>query len=164
MDITVSEDIDSEFLEVVRDILEDREFKKLNSFRQHLKTTRFMHSLNVSYISWCLARRFRCDARAAARAGLLHDFFLYDFRDKQPTRELQAFYHPKVAAYNSTNHFNISEKEANAILSHMFPLGPLPTSKEAWLITCADKICATMELFQLHIALAKPGRVKISAA
>lgn len=46
----------------------------------------------------------------------------------------------------------------------MFPLGPLPTSKEAWLITCADKICATMELFQLHIALAKPGRVKISAA
>ena len=142
MDITVSEDIDSEFLEVVRDILEDREFKKLNCFRQHLKTTRFMHSLNVSYISWCLARRFRCDARAAARAGLL----------------------PKVAAYNSTNHFNISEKEANAILSHMFPLGPLPTSKEAWLITCADKICATMELFQLHIALAKPGRVKISAA
>ena len=69
MDITVSEDIDSEFLEVVRDILEDREFKKLNCFRQHLKTTRFMHSLNVSYISWCLARRFRCDARAAARAG-----------------------------------------------------------------------------------------------
>lgn len=101
MDITVSEDIDSEFLEVVRDILEDREFKKLNCFRQHLKTTRFMHSLNVSYISWCLARRFRCDARAAARAGLLHDFFLYDFRDKQPTRELQAFYHPMVAAYQT---------------------------------------------------------------
>ena len=48
MDITLSEEIDPEFLEIVQCILDDAEFKKLNYYKQHLKTTRFMHSLNVS--------------------------------------------------------------------------------------------------------------------
>ena len=58
MDITLSEEIDPEFLEIVQCILDDAEFKKLNYYKQHLKTTRFMHSLNVSYVSWLLAKRF----------------------------------------------------------------------------------------------------------
>ena len=52
MDITVSGDIEQEFLALVRDILEDTEFQKLSLYRQHRKTTRLMHSINVSYISW----------------------------------------------------------------------------------------------------------------
>lgn len=164
MDITLSEDVDSEFLECVEDILRNGDFHKLLYYRQHYNTTRFLHCLNVSYISWRLAKKFRLDAKTAARAGLLHDFFLYDFKEPKPTREPQAFYHPKVAAYNSMTHFQITEKEHAAILSHMFPLGPIPNSREAWIITCADKLCATVELFQMPIALARPGRVKIKAA
>ena len=164
MDITISEDIDAEFLECVAEILRNREFQKLVFYRQHYNTTRLLHSLNVSYISWRLAKKFRLDARCAARAGLLRDFFLYDFKDPKPTREPQAFYHPKVAAYNSTAHFQISEKERAAILSHMFPLGPVPNSREAWVISCADKFCAALELFQMPVALSRPGRVNIKAA
>ena len=48
MDITVSGDIEQEFLALVRDILEDTEFQKLSLYRQHRKTTRLMHSINVS--------------------------------------------------------------------------------------------------------------------
>ena len=162
MDITIAADIDPEFLEIVQHILDDAEFKKLNLYRQHLKTTRLMHSINVSYISWKLAKKFHWDAQTAARAGLLHDFFLYDFKDKQPTDEMQAFYHPKVAAYNSSDRFGITEKECKAILSHMFPLGPLPTCKEAWLISFTDKLCATVELMKFPIALARQGRVMVS--
>ena len=77
MDITLSEDIDAEYLEDVSDILTNREFLALNCFRHHYATTRLMHSMNVSYISWLLAKKLGCDAKAAARAGLLHDFFLY---------------------------------------------------------------------------------------
>ena len=126
MDIKVTEDISSEFVEIVRDILEDEEFRKLSGYIQHVKTTRLIHSLNVSYISWKMARKLGCDERAAARAGLLHDFFLYRFSDPKPVKEFQAFYHPKVAARNSKERFDISEKERLAILSHMFPLGPHP--------------------------------------
>ena len=126
MDITLSEDIDAEYLEDVADILTNKEFLALNSYRHHVATTRLMHSINVSYISWLTAKKLGCDAQAAARAGLLHDFFLYDPREGRPSRELQAFCHPKVAARTSGETFKISEKERDAILSHMFPLGPLP--------------------------------------
>ena len=90
----------------------------------------------------------------AARAGLLHDFCLYDFREKPPTGAcFQAFYHPRVAAKNSQEVFGISEREKSAILSHMFPLGPVPKNREAWIITMADKICASMEYCHIYIAL-----------
>ena len=163
MDITVSGDIEQEFLALVRDILEDTEFQKLSLYRQHRKTTRLMHSINVSYISWHIARKLGCDARMAARAGLLHDFCLYDFREKPPTGGFQAFYHPRVAAKNSQEVFGISEREKSAILSHMFPLGPVPKNREAWIITMADKICASMEYCHIYIALERGRRVVVAA-
>ena len=123
-----------------------------------------MHSINVSYISWKIAKKFGCDEKAAARAGLLHDFCPYDFRKKTPTGELQAFYHPKAAAENSVRTFDIGEKEWNAVLSHMFPLGPIPKNKEAWIITMADKICASLELCHIAVALARRNRVVVTAA
>ena len=164
MDIKVAEDVSVEYLSVVSDILNNEEFRKLATYIQHLRTTRLIHSLNVSYLSWKIAKKLGCDEKAAARAGLLHDFFLYKFSDPKPVKELQAFYHPKVAARNSTKHFNLSEKERLAILSHMFPLGPLPKSREAWIITCADKLCATMELCCFSIVFAKQGRVMVTPA
>lgn len=162
MDITVSDDIDAEFLELVQNILADREFKKLALYKQHFQTTRFMHSLNVSYLSWRTAKKFGLDANVAARAGLLHDFCVYDFSDKLPDGEFQAFYHPKVAAETSDERFHIYEKERQAILSHMFPLGPLPKSREAWIISCIDKMCAITEACRLNIALARRNRVIIT--
>lgn len=164
MDITVSDDIEAEFLALVQCILDDKEFKKLNLYKQHLQTTRFMHSLNVSYISWLVAKKFGWDASVAARAGLLHDFCVYDFKDKLPKGERQAFYHPRVAAETSSERFILHEKERQAILSHMFPLGPLPKSREAWVISFADKVCAVTEACRLHIALARRNRVVITAA
>lgn len=164
MDITVAEEIDSEFLELVKCILEDSEFKKLTLYKQHFKTTRFMHSLNVSYISWLIARKFGWDSSVAARAGLLHDFCLYDFKDKLPDGKFQAFYHPKIAAKTSGERFVIYEKERQAILSHMFPLGPLPRSKEAWVISLIDKMCAVTEACRFNIALARQNRVVITPA
>ena len=125
---------------------------------------RLLHSLNVSYLAWLIAKKLHCDAAAAARAGLLHDFCLYDFKDGTPNGEFQAFYHPKAAAENSEERFELSEKEKNAILSHMFPLGPIPKSREAWIISTADKICASAELCSIAIALARRGRVEISPA
>lgn len=164
MEITLSDDISADFIGLVRAILEDEEFRKLNRYRQHYQTTRFMHSLNVSYLSWYTARKLGLDERVAARAGLLHDFCVYDFKDKLPKGQIQAFYHPKVAAKTSQERFTIYEKERQAILSHMFPLGPVPKSREAWVITCMDKFCACAEFLQLHVALARRNRVVISYA
>lgn len=162
MDITVSEDIDAGFLEDVECILHNSEFKKLSGYIQHKNTTRLMHSLNVAYLSWHMAKRMGCDARTAARAGMLHDFCLFEFSEKAD--ESQVFHHPKAAAETSQEHFEITEKERQAILSHMFPLGPLPTSREAWIISCADKFCAVTERFRIGVALFRKNRVMVSPA
>lgn len=164
MDITLSEDINADYLKDVRDILANEEFLTLNLFRHHYATTRLMHSLNVSYISWILARKLGCNTQAAARAGLLHDFFLYDPRTCKPDDEPLCIHHPKVAAKNSQQTFGITEKEHKAILTHMFPLGPMPRSREAWIISAADKICACVEVCHIAIALARKGRVVVSPA
>jgi uncharacterized protein len=164
VEITISEDISSEYFGLVRNILEHDEFRKLIHYKQHYGTTRFMHSLNVSYLSWSMARRLGFDESVAARAGLLHDFCVYDFKEKLPKGEIQAFYHPKVAAKTSGEHFDLYEIERQAILSHMFPLGPLPKSREAWLISCMDKFCACTEFFRVKVALSRRDRVTICAA
>lgn len=162
MDIIVSEDVEAEFQQDIACILADSDYQKLSNYVQHKNTTRLMHSLNVAYVSWKLARKTGCDARSAARIGMLHDFCLYDFREK--TEEAQVFHHPKVAARMSQEHFQITDKEKQAILSHMFPLGPMPTSKEAWIISFADKMCAVTERFHINIALARKNRVRVNAA
>ena len=164
MDISISEEVTEEYIKDVKDILSNKEFLRLNHYTHHHWTTRLMHSLNVSYISWLIARKLNCDARSVARAGLLHDFCLYDFKDGTPTGEFQAFYHPKFAARSSAELFEISDLERDAILSHMFPLGPLPKSKEAWIITMADKFCASVELCHVAIALARRNRITIIRA
>ena len=131
MDITVSDEVSQEYHALVKNILCNREFLKLSLYTHHQWTTRLMHSINVSYLSWFIARKLGCDEKAAARAGLLHDFCLYDFKAETPTGEHQAFYHPKAAADNSAAHFDVTDRELDAILSHMFPLGPLPRNREA---------------------------------
>lgn len=158
----LSEDIPQEYRDLVSDILQNEDFLKLRLYRQHNWSNRLMHSINVSYMSWYLAKKWHCNEKVAARAGLLHDFCLFDFHEKPPTGEHQAFFHPKAAAENSIEYFHVSERERSAILTHMFPLGPIPKNKEAWIISLADKICATAELCSITIALARKGRVRIA--
>lgn len=164
VDISISEEVAAEYLEDVQEILTNKDFLRLSRYTHHHWTTRLMHSINVSYISWLIARKLKCDAKSVARAGLLHDFCLYDFKEETPTGENQLFYHPKAAAKSAAELFEISDRERDAILSHMFPFGPLPRSREAWIITMADKICASMELCHVAIALARRNRIMVTQA
>ena len=71
---------DLEYVALIEDLLEFEEVKKLNDYTQHHFTTRLDHSISVSYISYCIAKKHGLDVRATARAGLLHDLFYYDWR------------------------------------------------------------------------------------
>lgn len=163
MDIQLSDEISSAYLTEVRHILENEQFLSLSGYRHHYWTNRLMHSVNVSYFSWKIAKFLGCDEKAAARAGLLHDFCPYDFHKETPTGEKQTFYHPKAAAKNSHEVFDITDHEKDAILTHMFPFGPMPKNKEAWIITLSDKICAICEVCHIAVALARRDRVVVLA-
>lgn len=115
----------------------------------HKTVTVFLHSVGVTYCSLKIARllRLRVDERALVRGALLHDYFLYDWRDREHWHRFHGFRHPQVALENAKRDFSLSAKERDIIQKHMFPLTPKPPRCREGVIVCvADKICAVMEL------------------
>ena len=123
----------------------------MGRWKHHGHISTLDHSLFVAYCSYRAARALRLDETAAARAGLLHDLYLYDSRDTSAHPGWQCFDHPRAAARNAAELTALSEKERNIILSHMWPLGgQLPRSWEAWLVDLVDTLCAGLELAHIY--------------
>ncbi len=139
----------TEYYDQIADLLELPEVQQLRQFRHHLLTTRFQHSLNVSYYHYRLCRLFRLNARAAARAGLLHDLYFYDTKqftkEKHPIRHSQ--YHPMAALDNAQRLLAMNEREQDMIVKHMWPVTrQRPLYAETYLLTFVDKYCALLEV------------------
>lgn len=139
---------DLEYLELVKNILDNQEFNQLKEIEHH-GTTRFSHSLRVSYFSYQITKLLHLNYQEVARAGLLHDFFLSNQNRTLKERFLSTFIHPKYAVLNSCKYFNLTEKEKNIIESHMFPLYiSLPKYAESWIVSYVDKVVGTYEFYQ----------------
>ena len=117
-------------------------------YYQHGVTTIFQHSINVACVSCKIAEKYHLDVDyyALIRGALLHDYFLYDWHVKDRSHRFHGFTHPRRALENADMEFQLTETERNMIYCHMFPLTPIPPStKEAWIVCAADKICALSE-------------------
>lgn len=138
---------DFEYIDIVRDIINNEEFLKLKFYRHH-DNTRLDHCLKVSYNAYKLAKKFNLDYKAAARAGLLHDFFYGDLRYINVIeRKYMLNAHPYFAYYNASKIFKLNAKEKNMILSHMFPISyEVPRYKESILLDLVDDLEALKEV------------------
>ena len=133
----------------VGELLRDPRVTRMKNIRHHPGVSCYEHSVFVSYVAWVLARKWGADPAAAARAGLLHDLYLYDPRSLPSWR--QCFAHPVAAARNAAAlEGALSPKEENCILAHMWPLSVrMPHSREAAAVCLADKLCSVAEV--LHV-------------
>ncbi|MCC8087201.1 MAG: HD family phosphohydrolase, partial [Clostridium sp.] len=139
---------DQEYMECVKDILEHPVFQSMDQYIQHGTTTCKTHCIQVSYLGYKFCKRFGGNWRSAARAGLLHDLFLYDWHThaRETGKHFHGFTHPREALRNADRYFNLSWEEEMIILRHMWPLTPVPpVTKAGYAITCADKLCSTLE-------------------
>ena len=128
-------------------ITNDEKYLRTKDFMQHGKVSVFDHSIAVAEASVKISKKLhiKVDREALIKGALLHDYFLYDWHDKNHPR-LHGFRHAKIAAENAKRDFGLTRKEYKMISSHMFPLGwRIPTSREAFILTIADKYCATKE-------------------
>ena len=137
------------FLDCVAPLLESPQVQSMKQWRHHFSITCYEHSLFVSYTAFRLARRFGWDERAAARAGLLHDLYLYD--PKSLPSYKQCFAHPVAALRNAAQLCGeLTAAEADGILCHMWPMARhIPRCREAAAVCLADKLCATAEVLQI---------------
>ena len=136
-----------EFELIINDIIQNETVQKMKQFKQHYNTSCFEHCLHVSYFNYILCKKLHLNYTAAARAGMLHDLFLYDWRERQPDRKgLHAFTHPQSALENSKKIFELSTLEEDIILKHMWPVTfKLPKYPESYIITLTDKFSAIYE-------------------
>ncbi len=140
---------DKEFISIIEDIINNETVQKMKNFRQHYNTSCFDHCLCVSYYSYLICKKLHLDYKSIARAGMLHDLFLYDWRTRINGRKgFHAFTHPKAALENSLKLFKLNNKEKDIILKHMWPVTILPPKYlESYIITFVDKHCAISETF-----------------
>lgn len=145
--------ITEEYNLIIKDIIENPTVKQMENFRQHYDISCYEHCKNVSFISYKLCKKLNLDYTAAAKAGMLHDLFLYDWRKRQNGRKgLHAFTHPQTALINSKKLFELSKKEEDIILKHMWPVTlKLPKYPESYIITFVDKYSAIMESLRYYI-------------
>lgn len=150
MNNLIEEDIEFNF--IINDIIKNPTVQQMHNFKQHYETSCFDHCLNVSYYSYLICKKFNLNYTAAARSGMLHDLFLYDWRIKEDNRTgLHAFTHPRTALINAQKYFELNKKEEDIILKHMWPVTiKLPKYKESYIITLVDKFCALQESFNYY--------------
>lgn len=137
------------------DILESTNFQSTREHIQHGTVTVNAHCINVAKHSLMLADKLkvRINQRELIRGALLHDYFLYDWHDKDhinPLR-LHGFFHPGRALQNATRDFELTEREKDIIRKHMWPMTVIPPMcREAWIVTAADKWVSLLETLRIH--------------
>jgi uncharacterized protein len=150
----------NEFYEAIRDLAEHPVVLEMKKYPHHCNTSCYQHCLNVAYYNYKICKAFGLDAKAAARAGMVHDLFLYDWRThKELTKDyFHAMTHPRVALNNAKKHFKLNELEQEIILKHMWPLTVIPPkSWEAFIIGMTDKYCGFFEIADYYSESCTPN-------
>ncbi len=146
--MTLTDTEETQFDKLIRPIALDQKALRMKKYIQHGKVTTYSHSLRVAKTAFALNRSLHagCDERRLVRAAFLHDYFLYDWHTHGD--KLHGYHHPEIAAENAARDFGLDQKEQSIIRTHMWPLTlfHVPTSREAWIVTIADKLCGAGEI------------------
>lgn len=137
----------NEFFYIVQNILDNKTIQDLKFYKHHYGSNRLEHCISVAYYSYLICKFLHLDYISVARAGLLHDLFLYDCENKSTRPKFHIWKHPKIALKNAQELFDLNKKECDIILKHMWPITPIPPKYiEGFIVTFVDKYCAFAEL------------------
>ena len=131
----------------VGDLLRHEKVREMHQYPHHRDVDTVYHSVGVSYLTYKICEKMHWHPKEATRAALLHDFYLYNwYTDKHD--EWHAFLHPKMACKNDEHYFGaLTPRQEDMILCHMWPLHLAPPhSREGFVLTFADKVCAVRDL------------------
>ncbi len=91
----------------LKELKENGQIEKEKHFFQHGTTTVFEHSVQVASTSLVFSQIIpvHVNKRALVRGALLHDYFLYDWHEKDKSHRLHGFYHAGTACHNANRDY-----------------------------------------------------------
>lgn len=138
-----------EFYESIQDILHHPVVLQMKQYYQHCETDCYQHCLAVAYYNFYICKTLNLDAVSAARGGMLHDLFLYDWRkySQRTGDHFHAMSHPWTAYRTAKQFFQLNDIEKEVITKHMWPVTLFPPKyAETYVICFTDKYCGTLEI------------------
>ena len=92
--------------------LHDKKIKRMKAYVQHGDISTYDHCLLVAYYSFILARKLhlKCSERELIRGALLHDYYLYDWHEKEKWHRWHGFRHANFALKNAMREFRAFSK------------------------------------------------------
>jgi uncharacterized protein len=154
-----SEAYKKEYESCVGDLLKNENVQSMSGFIQHGSLSCLDHCRHVSYKSYLICKALKLDYRSAARGGLLHDYFLYDWHHS-PGR-WHGFHHPRAALVNANRDFSLNRLERDIIKKHMWPLTLVPPRyRESLIVGLADKYCTMTEVVEPKTEKVVPYRIR----
>lgn len=148
------ENLKFSFFNSISHIVEDPDFQQTKNLRQHGWGSRYDHLIRVAWASYRLCSLLGLDEEAAARGGVLHDYYLYE----SSTVSGHWKNHPAAALALADMSFPLGQKEVDIIISHMWPLSPvMPRSPEAYIVSAVDTLSACLEYSSALLFRRLPG-------
>lgn len=138
-----------EFYNCIKDIVYHPVVLKMKDYYQHCDTDCYQHCLCVAYYNYRICKALNLDYRSAARGGMLHDLFLYDWRThkKRTGDPFHGMTHPRAAYNMAKKYFRLNSVEKEVITKHMWPLTLFPPRNwETYVICLTDKYCSSLEI------------------
>ena len=138
----ISEQEKTELEEIYKAFLNDEKILKMKEITMHRGSNCYIHSFKVAQIAIHRAlRHHKGNLHTILVGSILHDYYLYDWRQDRSKMKHHLGNHPYVAAENAERDFGIHEPIKEVIQSHMWPVNftEFPKTKEARIISWADK-------------------------
>ena len=141
----------AELEEIYQRFLHDEKVMRMEEIQMHRGSSCYIHSFRVAKLCILKAARYKRysmqNLKDVLVAAILHDYYLYDWREHHELKKKHGRRHPLVACANAIRDFNISPAVQEIIKTHMWPLTPrlYPKTKEAKLVNRMDNHIATKE-------------------
>ena len=140
----ITEEEKSSLENLYQTFLNDEKILRMKDISMHRGSNCYEHSFKVA------KKAIRKSIKSAKKnlnlevvliGAILHDYYLYDWRQDRSRLKGHANNHPGIAIENAIRDFDISEEVKAVIKSHMWPINirTFPNTKEARIVSLADK-------------------------
>ncbi len=145
----INEGTKKQLEDIYQSFLNDERILKMKDIPMHRGSNCYIHSFKVAKLAIKRALRHKKgNLFTILIASILHDYYLYDWREDHSKMKHHLSSHPYTAAENAEKDFSIHEPIKKAIQSHMWPVNikDFPKTKEARIVSLADKTIYLKEI------------------